>query len=92
MLRQIGFESTNIQHDRHPLWIIVEAPLHINAFAQDTAEAASIQWSSMADQIRRKVPKLATIMDNAEHGVLAYRMFFPRNTAPSCSRRTPSND
>jgi len=61
------------------------------AFAQDTAEAASIQWSSIADQIRRKVPKLATIMDDAEHGVLAYRMFFPRNTAPSCTRRTPSN-
>src|SRR6187455_607539 len=37
------------------------------AFAQDTPEAASSQWRSVADQIRPKVPKLATIMDDAEH-------------------------
>jgi transposase-like protein len=29
------------------------------AFAQETPEAASIQWRSVADQIRPKVPKLA---------------------------------
>jgi putative transposase len=47
------------------------------AFAQDTAEAASTQWRTMADQIRPKVPKLATLMDDAEHDVLAY-MSFPK--------------
>lgn len=47
------------------------------AFAQDTAEAASTQWRSVADQIRPKVPKLATLMDDAEHDVLAY-MSFPK--------------
>ena len=47
------------------------------AFAQPTAEAASAQWRAVADQIRPKVPKLATIMDNAEHDVLAY-MSFPK--------------
>ena len=47
------------------------------AFAQETAEAASIQWRAVADQIRQKVPKLAGIMDEAEHDVLAY-MTFPR--------------
>ncbi len=47
------------------------------AFAQDTAEAASTQWRAVADQIRPKVPKLATLMDDAEHDVLAY-MTFPR--------------
>lgn len=31
----------------------------------------------MADQIRPKVPKLATLMDEAEHDVLAY-MSFPK--------------
>jgi putative transposase len=36
------------------------------AFAQGTAEAASAQWRAVADQIRPKVPKLATIMDEAE--------------------------
>ncbi|TWH02330.1 hypothetical protein L614_000200003140 [Ochrobactrum sp. J50] len=41
------------------------------AFAQETPEAASAQWRSVADQIRPKVPKLATIMDDAEEDVLA---------------------
>jgi transposase-like protein len=47
------------------------------AFAQETPEAASTQWRAVADQIRQKVPKLAAIMDDAEHDVLAY-MTFPR--------------
>jgi transposase-like protein len=47
------------------------------AFAQETPEAASIQWRAVADQIRPKVPKLATIMDDAENDVLAY-MTFPK--------------
>jgi transposase-like protein len=47
------------------------------AFAQDTPEAASTQWRNVADQIRPKVPKLATLMDSAEQDVLAY-MTFPR--------------
>ena len=36
------------------------------AFAQDTPEAASTQWRNVADQIRPKVPKLATLMDSTE--------------------------
>jgi putative transposase len=47
------------------------------AFAQETPEAASTQWRAVADQIRPKVPKLATIMDDAENDVLAY-MTFPK--------------
>jgi putative transposase len=47
------------------------------AFAQETPEAAKAQWRSVADQIRPKVPKLATLMDEAEDDVLAY-MTFPR--------------
>ena len=47
------------------------------ALAQETAEAASNQWRAVADQIRPKVPKLATIMDEAETDVLAY-MTFPK--------------
>jgi putative transposase len=42
-----------------------------------TAEAASTQWRTVADQIRPKVPKPATLMDDAEHDVLAY-MSFPK--------------
>jgi putative transposase len=47
------------------------------AFAQETPEAASTQWRSVADQIRPKVPKLANLMDDAENDVLAY-MTFPK--------------
>ena len=47
------------------------------ALAQETPEAASTQWCTVAGQIRPKVPKLAAIMDEAEHDVLAY-MGFPK--------------
>ena len=47
------------------------------AFAQDDAAAASAQWRLVADQLRPKAPRLATLMDQAEHDVLAY-MTFPR--------------
>jgi putative transposase len=40
-------------------------------------QAASTQWRAVADQIRPRLPKLATITDEAEHDVLAY-MSFPK--------------
>ena len=55
----------------------VVAAFIATAFAQETAEAASAQWRAVTDQIRPKVPKLAAIMDEAEHDVLAY-MTFPK--------------
>lgn len=55
----------------------VVAAFIATACAQEMAEAASAQWRAVADQIRPKVPKLAAIMDEAEHDVLAY-MTFPR--------------
>ncbi len=45
------------------------------AFAQNDAAAARQQWRLVADQIRPKVPKLATLMDEAETDVLAYMTF-----------------
>jgi putative transposase len=45
------------------------------AFAQDTPTAARQQWRQVADQIRPKLPKLATLMDEAETDVLAYMSF-----------------
>src|SRR5471030_887901 len=45
------------------------------AFAQDDAEQAKAQWRRVADQLRPKVPKLATLMDQAEPDVLAYMSF-----------------
>ena len=46
-------------------------------FAQDTAEAARQQWRAVADQFRAKFPKLAVLLDEAEHDVLAF-MDFPK--------------
>ena len=45
------------------------------AFAQDDAEAARKQWRQVADQARPRLPKLATLMDEAEADVLAYMAF-----------------
>jgi len=45
------------------------------AFAQNDDEAARRQWRAVADQLRAKVPKLATLMDEAEADVLAYMSF-----------------
>ena len=45
------------------------------AFAQDDAPSASLQWRKVADQLRPKLPKLATLLDRAEADVLAYMTF-----------------
>nr|WP_260687575.1 transposase [Rhizobium laguerreae] len=61
------------------------------AFAQDTPEAASQQWRNVADQIRPKVPKLASLMDSAEQDVLAY-MTFPKQHWTKLHSSNPSSD
>ena len=48
------------------------------AFAQDDADAAKAQWRKVADQLRPRLPKLATFLDDAEADVLAY-MSFPKS-------------
>jgi putative transposase len=49
------------------------------AFAQETPEAARLQWRSVADQLRPSVPKLSALMDSAEEDVLAYMTFPPQH-------------
>jgi putative transposase len=56
----------------------VVAAFIATAFAQEDADAARTQWRLVADQLRPKVPKLATLMDEAEPDVLAY-MSFPKD-------------
>jgi putative transposase len=46
-------------------------------FVQESAEAASAQWRTVADQLRPKFPKLAAMMDDAEQEVLTF-MSFPK--------------
>jgi transposase-like protein len=46
------------------------------AFAQNTPEGARQQWRQVADQLRPKLPKLSSLIDEAETDVLA-SMSFP---------------
>jgi putative transposase len=45
------------------------------AFAQETTEAAHEQWRVVADHFRPKLPKLATLLDEAQNDVLAFTGF-----------------
>jgi transposase-like protein len=45
------------------------------AFLQPDAETAHHTWRQVADQLRPRWPKLATLMDESEHDVLAYMIF-----------------
>jgi transposase-like protein len=51
------------------------------AFAKDSAEAAKARWRKIADQLRSKLPKFSTFMDEAEDDVLPY-MSFPADHWP----------
>jgi putative transposase len=57
-------------------------------FVQESADAAQQQWRSVADQLRGKLPKLGTLMDEAEHDVLAF-MTFPRAHWPQIYSTNP---
>ena len=54
-------------------WVIAAAIRQ--AFLQTDAEAAHQTWRHVADQLRPRWPKLATLMDDSEHDVLAYMTF-----------------
>jgi putative transposase len=43
-----------------------------HAFLQADADAAHQPWRHVADQLRARWPKLAALMDDSEHDVLAY--------------------
>jgi putative transposase len=51
------------------------------AFAQEDAASARAQWRQVADQLRPKAAKLATMMDDMEADVLAYMGFAPTHRA-----------
>jgi hypothetical protein len=48
------------------------------AFTQETAEAAHQEWRAVADRLRPRFERLASLMDEAEHDVLAH-MAFPKH-------------
>jgi transposase-like protein len=45
------------------------------AFLQPDADTARHTWRQVADQLRPRWPKLALLMDDSEHDVLAYLAF-----------------
>jgi putative transposase len=53
---------------------VVAAALR-QAFLQPDAAAARQTWRQVADQLRARWPRLATLMDESEHDVLAYMTF-----------------
>jgi putative transposase len=53
---------------------VVAAALR-QAFLQPDAEIAHQTWRQVADQLRARWPKLAALMDDSEHDVLAYLTF-----------------
>lgn len=57
-------------------------------FAQDSAQAAREQRTSVADTLRERYPKLAGLMDEARGDVLAY-MTFPREHWPQIASTNP---
>jgi putative transposase len=66
----------------------VVAAFIATAFAQDDAEAARTQWRQVADQLRPKVGKLATLMDETEADVLTF-MSFPKDHRPKIHSTNP---
>jgi len=53
---------------------VVAAALR-QAFLQSDAQTARQTWRQVADQLRARWPKLAALMDDSEHDVLAYMTF-----------------
>jgi putative transposase len=56
----------------------VVAALLRTVFAQDSEADAKNQWRTVTDQLRERFPKIAALMDSAEHEVLAH-MGFPKS-------------
>ena len=40
-----------------------------SAFAQETKEAAHVEWCAVADRLRTRFPRLSKLMDDAEHEI-----------------------
>ena len=58
------------------------------AFNQPDREQAGATWRHVADQVRGRWPKLAALMDETEHDVLAY-MAFPAQHRPKLHSTNP---
>lgn len=71
---RIHFQRNALAHAGKSSRRVVSAFI-ATAFAQPDHATAKAQWRLVADQMRPKLPKLATLMDTAEEDVLAYMTF-----------------
>ena len=58
-----------------PLWDLDSIRMMTPVLGLPTARWNGYQWRQVADQLRPKAPRLAALMDEAEHDVLAYMSF-----------------
>jgi transposase-like protein len=71
---RVHFARNALAHPGKAQRLIVSTRIG-TACAQDDAAAAHAQWRTLADPLRPKGPKLATLMDAAEEDVLACMRF-----------------
>jgi hypothetical protein len=68
---------------RHRFTLTLSATVK-TIFAQESAQEVRAQWKSVADALRKRVPKLAALMDASLDDVLAYTAF-PKEHWPQIS-------
>jgi putative transposase len=71
---RVHFMRNALAHVPKGQHTVVAAALR-QAFLQPDAAAAHQTWRQVADQLRARWPKLAALMDDSEHDVLAYMTF-----------------
>jgi putative transposase len=62
----------------------------VTVFVRDSADAARVQWRTVAAQLRGKLPKLGALMDDGENDVLASLSFPRAHWSQICSTNPPS--
>lgn len=71
---RVHFMRNALAHVPRGQHTVVAAAIR-QAFIQPGRKAAGDVWRQVADQLRPRWPKLASLMDEAEHDVLAYMTF-----------------
>src|SRR3712207_514431 len=71
---RVHFMRNALAHVQKGQHTVVAAAIR-QAFIQPDRESAGQTWRHVADQLRPRWPKLAALMDGAEHDVLAYIAF-----------------
>ena len=75
-VRIVHFMRSLLAHVPKSQQSVVSAAVR-QVFVQPDRETAGQAWRHVADQLRPRFPKVAALLDDAEHDVLAY-MSFPR--------------